>query len=393
MSARAQPWWRTATLGAAVIAVCYGFARYAYGLFVPQFGAAFDLSSTELGLLGGASTLGYTAGLLLAPVATRRSARGTTVAAGALAAAGLVTMAVPGSVAVFGAGLVVAGSGAGMVSPGVAQLINQTVHARVRVQAQTWANTGTSLGLVASAATPILAFGWRWIWMLFGLTAAVVAVVAFLTLPRDARVRPLAGELSFGVLRRPGLVALLGNSVLLGITSAPYWNFSRDLALRSGLTVQMSAWFWATIGAAGLIGGIAGRFVHRYGLTRTNLATWTVWAMGMAVLALPGLGAVPALLSAAVFGAGYMALSGICILWAERLYPRTPALGVTLSFCALGAGQTVGAPAAGALADHAGLPAVFAAAGALGLVAWLQLGPSAGPPADPARGLAEGSNV
>ncbi|MGW4393677.1 MFS transporter [Amycolatopsis nivea] len=369
MTARAQPWWRTAALCAAVIAVCYGFARYAYGLFVPRFGTVFGLSGTGLGLLGGASTLGYTAGLVLAPAATRRSARGTTVAAGALAAAGLATMAAPGPVALFAIGLAVAGSGAGLVSPGVAQLINQTVRARVRVQAQTWANTGTSLGLVASAATPTLATGWRPIWTAFALSAAAVALLAFLSLPRGPRTLPSEG-LSSGPVRREGLAALLANSALLGLVSAPYWNFSRDLALRDGLTVQMSAWFWGAIGAAGLLGGVAGRFVHRYGLSRTNIGTWTVWSAGIAILALPGLGPIATLLSAAAFGAGYMALSGMCILWAERLYPNTPALGVTLSFCALGAGQTIGAPAAGALADFAGLPAVFAASGALGLLSW-----------------------
>lgn len=243
-TARRQAWWATAALGAGVIAVCYGFARYAYGLFVPKFGAVFHLAGTGLGVLAGLSTLGYTVGLLVAPWAAARSARATTVGAGALAAAGLLTMSVAGSVTVFGVGLAVGGGGAGLISPGVAQLISDTVRPAVRVQAQTWANTGTSLGLAASAFTPMLAFGWRRTWLLFGAAAAAIALVALLALPRrgpaaEPARAPLGGG---GSLWRPGLTSLLVNSILLGLTSAPYWNFSRQRVLQAGLSVPLSTW-------------------------------------------------------------------------------------------------------------------------------------------------------
>jgi predicted MFS family arabinose efflux permease len=64
-----------------------------------------------------------------------------------------------------------------------------------------------------------------------------------------------------------------------------------------------------------------------------------------------------------------MALTGICILWAARLFPEAPARGVTLSFLALGIGQTLGSPLAGAVADLTGLSLVFAGAAAISLVA------------------------
>ncbi|WP_150459940.1 MFS transporter [Nesterenkonia ebinurensis] len=367
----AQRWTVTAALGASVIAVCYGFGRYAYGLFVPQFAVDFALNATGLGLLGGVSTLGYTLGLLAAPRLAGRSARTTAIMAGACAAIGLMTMSVSELLPVFACGLLIAGASAGLVSPAVAELITYSVSPGVRAQAQTWANTGTSFGLTASAFTPVLVFGWRETWLGFGLIASAITIMALIALPklagRNANT-PVAGP-----LLRPGLMPLLVNSVLLGLTSAPYWNFSVERVVQAGLSDHFSAWFWLTIGIAGPLGGVAGGLCHRYGLTRANLVIWSVWAIGLVLLALPSTGPVISLISASIFGATFMALTGICILWAALLFTESPARGVTLSFFGLGVGQTLGSPIAGALADHIGLPAVFFIAAVMSLTAWYQL--------------------
>lgn len=49
------------TLGATgfgLIAVCYGFARFAFGLFLPSINADLALSSTLSGLISGGAFLG-----------------------------------------------------------------------------------------------------------------------------------------------------------------------------------------------------------------------------------------------------------------------------------------------------------------------------------------------
>jgi predicted MFS family arabinose efflux permease len=379
------PWWLTAAVGAAVIAVCYGFARYAYGLFVPQFRDSFQLTGTAVGILGGLSTAGYALGLVAAPLSSSRSARGTTLGAGALAAAGLAVMACAPSVQILAAGLLLAGSSAGLVSPGVAQLVSETVVARAQGRAQTWANTGTSFGLAASAFTPLLATGWHLTWLGFAGVAALTVALAARTLPRagsrPASVAPPPLPARPNSPRRPaGLPALLVNSVLIGLTSAPFWTFFSTRVQESGLGATSSAWCWFAIGAFGPLGGLAGWAAERFGLRATNLGTWTLWAVGLALLAAPSLGLIGSLASAGVVGATYMALTGLCILWGSRLFPAVPSRGVTLSFLGLGVGQTVGSAVAGSLADALGLGAVFGLAGLMSLLAWSQLSRHLAPP-------------
>ncbi len=379
MNPSGHRWGITAGVCAGVIAVCYGFARYAYGLFVPEFREVFGLSATGIGVLGGVSTAGYTVGLLAAPALSRRSGRSTTVLAGACAATGLLGLAATELLGLFAVGLFIAGTGAGLVSPGVAELIGRTVCGRAEDRAQTWANTGTSLGLAVSAFTPVLAFGWQLTWLGFGLLALVVTAAALVLLPRDVLA---SQETTPGVasLRRPGLVLLLFNSLLLGLTSAPYWNFSVDRLAEAGLPSGVSSWFWLTIGLAGPLGGIAGAVVARYGLAATNLGTWTIWAATMGLLALPVPHPWVALIFAALFGTTFIALTGLCILWGARLYPEAPARGVTLSFLCLGAGQTLGSPLAGAIADASSLGVVFALTAAAGLLSYHQVHPRLRPP-------------
>ncbi|WP_410611650.1 MFS transporter [Amycolatopsis sp. lyj-109] len=366
-------WWSTAAVGAVVIALCYGFARYAYGPFVPRFSETFGLTTVGVGVLGGLSTAGYGLGLLLAPRTSARSARGTVLLAAASAALGLGLMASAPHVVVFGAGIAVAGAGAGLVSPGVAQLIGETVGARTRDRAQTWANTGTGLGLAASAFTPLLAFGWPVIWAAFAALGVAVTLGAWRTLPRSPGVPAAAGPVR-------GMVPLVVNSVLIGVTSAPYWTFATSRLAETGLSPVAATWCWAAIGVAGLLGGLAGRAAGRAGLRTVNLATWTLAAAGIALLALPEPGVPVALLSSALFGSTYMALTGLCILWAARLFPERPARGITWSFAGLGAGQTVASPLAGAVAAGIGSGAVFGLAALVALAAWSQLHVRLAPP-------------
>ena len=130
------------------------------------------------------------------------------------------------------------------------------------------------------------------------------------------------------------------------------------------------------VGVGGLAGMGAGHLAARVGLRAALVASWLPLAGSLAWLT-----AVPALpllvfALAGAFGAGYMALTGLLIVWSVRERPERPASAVASGFLVLAAGQIVGSPLAGALADHLGLSAAFLVAAATAV---------AGPLALPAR--------
>jgi len=82
----------------------------------------------------------------------------------------------------------------------------------------------------------------------------------------------------------------------------------------------------------------------------------------------PGLPPPVALGSAAGFGAAYMALTGLVILWAVSIYADDAAAGVRAAFVALGIGQAIGTFLTGFVAATWGLSAAFGLSAALSLM-------------------------
>ena len=78
-------------LGAAgfgLIAVCYGFARFAFGLFLPQIDTDLALTPTLSGFISGGAFLGYCLAIILSAYLTERiGARAVAIGAALVAAA------------------------------------------------------------------------------------------------------------------------------------------------------------------------------------------------------------------------------------------------------------------------------------------------------------------
>ncbi|WP_052664954.1 MFS transporter [Nitriliruptor alkaliphilus] len=359
--------------GIATIAVTYGFARYAFGLFVPPIAASLELSDTLVGLVGGASHLGYAVGLLVAPSWCRRHRAGVIAAgAGVTAAVGLAGVAASRGVWTLGVAVALGGMASGLASPALARLVVAIFAPEVRSAAQTWVNSGTSVGLAVSAPTVLLAASWRATWaVLAAVSLATAAVVAATVRGRERTSRAAPPSAARPPRRpraiRPRDVRLVGFCTVLGATSAGYWTFSVQRVTEAGLAAAWSTWFWVTIGVVGLAGGRAGAQAARIGLPRTVQRWALLWTASLATLGLPTVAGPLALASAAGFGAAFMALTGLAIVWATEVHDDA-ATGVRACFLSLGVGQAVGTPAAGAIADAVGAPAAFLTAAAVSLL-------------------------
>jgi predicted MFS family arabinose efflux permease len=75
--------------------------------------------------------------------------------------------------------------------------------------------------------------------------------------------------------------------------------------------------------------------------------------------------------AAAAFGAAYIAITGVALLWATRVYPDAVAFGVGASFLAIAVGQALGAPAVGVLLETTSVPTAFTLTAATGACALL----------------------
>jgi predicted MFS family arabinose efflux permease len=356
--------------GLAMIAVTYGLARFAYGLFVPEMRETLDLSETVLGLIGAGSYASYCVAILVALVFTSSTgSRLMAVAAGAVAVVGMATVAGARAAWVLALGILVAGSASGLASPPMGEAVVTSIREELQDRANTLINSGTSIGVALSGPAALLvAERWRMAWAAFALVGAAVMVWNAVILPRKPMSDRRSEEatpadvprLSVRYLTGPGAAPLFVAATGVGFASAAYWTFSRDLVVRAGdLSVTGSTLFWTVIGVSGLAGGLAGDLVRRFGLTTAFRASLFGMAAAMGLLATAPGTLLPAYLSGALFGSTYIMLTGIILVWSVYVFHERPSAGLGAAFLLIAGGQVFGAPIAGAVAVVADLVFTF----------------------------------
>lgn len=372
-----------AAAGVALIAVCYGLARFAYGLFLPAFRDEFALAPSTAGAIASGSYLAYCVGIAAAGVLSpRHGARAIAVAAGALATAGTAAIAAAPVTWVLVAGVLVAGASTGVASPPLAQAVAATVTADRRSRVQTVINAGTGVGVAVAGPVALIAQQhWRAAWFAFAAICALVTVWVARGVPpapsveppavgaareRSPRDGPGAARLLPSPLLPDGSGALLSAAAAFGLASAAVWTFGRQVMADAGASQNSAVVGWIVLGGFGVVGAGAADLARRIGPG----AAWVLLMLGLAVgtLALPILGPGIAAWSAlAVFGACYIGLTGVALLWGTAVYATDPAAGVGLAFLALALGQAFGSYALGAVIEARGSTWAFAVAAGVAL--------------------------
>jgi predicted MFS family arabinose efflux permease len=369
MQKRGDVTWLVAP-GLAMIAVTYGLARFAYGLFLPEMREALDLSETVLGLIGAGSYAGYCFAIVVALVFTSRTGpRLMAVAAGAIAVVGMAAVAGAPAAWVLALGILVAGSSSGLASPPMGEAVVSSIREELQDRANTLINSGTSIGVALSGPAALLvAERWRVAWAAFAFIGIAVVAWNAVVIPRnragDGRPEQTAPadvpRLSVRYLVGPRSVSLFVAATGVGFASAAYWTFSRDLVVRAGeLSVTGSTLFWTVIGVSGLAGGLAGDLVRRFGLARAFQVSLLCMAAAIGLLAAAPGTLASAYLSGALFGSTYIMLTGVILVWSVSVFHERPSAGLGAAFLLIAVGQVFGAPIAGAVAEVTGLVVTF----------------------------------
>lgn len=368
--------WRTALVAAAgtlLVAATYGMARFGVGLFAPRLVDERPDLAPAVGWAAGAQFLSYAfAALVAARLSDRRPRQGVALA-GATAALGCAGVAVSSTPATFVLSTFVGGMGAGFASPALVRVVDAVVSGPARATTQSLVNTGTAFGVVASGVIVLSVAGTTPAWLLMAAaTAGAAALVLVATRDREG-LSGAPGDATGGAAPavHGSLVPAAVAAATTGVGSALIWTYGPLLASREGVVDgDRTGLMWIALGLGGLLGPATGVVVERLGLT----SAWRLFA-GLLVLADLVLAASLALdlpwatyAAMALFGAGYMCLSGVLILWARRVRPGSAGAGTAMLFVALAVGQALGAVLVEPGADVLGAVGVTLVAAALCLL-------------------------
>lgn len=339
--------------GFALIAVCYGFARFSFGLFLPQIDAELSLSSTLSGLISGGAFLSYCIAIVLSTYLTERiGARFVAICAALVAAVGMASIAIAPSASWLAGAVILAGSSTGLVSPPMAAAVAVGIQPDRQSVTNTVINAGTGAGVVLSGPVALMSGDqWRLAFAGFAVAAVGLALVAALSVPgSSSKVTKNANSLpSFnGVLWR-----LIFASFLMGAASTAIWSFGGQLiALRLNWSSAGVEFLWIAIGSAGIAGAGAGTLIARFRIDRVHRIFLVMLAAGILLIGVGAATVALTLFGGILFGAAYIMLTGVYLVWGVSALPDQPASGLMIGFLTIAIGQAVGAPIFGLLMDR-----------------------------------------
>lgn len=364
---------RFALLGAVLIAISYGLARFAFGLFVPPIRAELELTPHVIGIIGALPFASFVLATLVAPFAADRlGARNTAVLSGVFGVAGLGLMSQSTGALSLGAGVFACGICTGLMMPALTAAMQALVKRSQHGRTSAVMNAGTSVGVAfAVPAVLFLAGAWRFAYATFAVAALFGTVAAWRFIPSVSRIMPAAAappppitELQWSRLFRLSLFAFA-----MGFIASGYWIFAPDLAITlGGMAPDRTGWLWLAVGVAGLGGAVVSDLADRNNPAITHALMLAMMSASLALLAASPGQLVIATFSALVFGLSYMSLTGLYLLTGIRLLPGRLSLGPVLPFLAVAIGQAVGSPVAGFLVKTFGYADAFAMFAATGIL-------------------------
>lgn len=333
--------------------VALGFSRFAYALLLPPMREHLGWSYTQAGGINTANAIGYIVGAATAAlVAKRLGDRRAFVWTLAVSAIVLVLSAAVATYGELFALRVVGG-----LTTAITFVVGSSLAARIRPSLLPVYFAGVGAGVILSGAFVPAALslsGWRLGWLVMGVMAVIAVVPAWLAVHHvpAGHAQPLS-TLSRGELRKLGWAFV--SYILFGAGYVSYMTFSVALLHHEGMSTAVTTSFFIILGVASVISTLLwGPLLHalRHGIGPATVAA--VVLVGTLPLLLAH-GPVAALISALIFGSGFMAgPTAYTVISRRVLHPAGWTAGIAALTTAFALGQSVGPVVSGALSDGSG---------------------------------------
>ncbi|WP_136605669.1 MFS transporter [Paenibacillus dokdonensis] len=357
-------------VGLPMIAVTYGLSRFSYGLMLPYINGTLNMDQSTSGLISSLSYIAYCIAIIFAMAFSNKfTPKSILMAAGLSSIIGLGIISISPNSVVLGSGIFLAGLSTGLSSPPYANIVSTNVETRLQNQANSWINSGTSIGTAFTGAIAILMTNsWRETYLIFMVIVIFVLFINYKVLPKQ-QVSEKKAIVGFSKKEWRHSIQLIIASLLIGISCSAYWTFSKDFILNlDNVPTSLGEWFWVIIGLAGLLGGTSGAFIDKFGLMSAYRISILVLSTSSLILGIYPDNNIIWFLSPVLFGSSYIFMTGVLLVWGISVFKTNPSFGLGVPFLILALGQAVGAILSGVIADLSGYYTLFIGSSIIGYV-------------------------
>lgn len=357
--------------GIAMIATTYGLARFSFGLFLPNISHDLNLSASQAGIISSLFYLSYCFTIVFSTLRTDKiGPKNMILLAGLSALIGLLLIAVSQGSILLAIAVIFAGGSTGLVSPPYGYTISLWIKWSEQGKANTWINSGTSLGLMFTGITAMIAFlDWRMTYFVYSAIALIVIVWNFIAIPSlDRNLKIETGTLNIRDINSSKKIMLA--SIIIGFSTAPFWTFSKSFVESTGKysNIELSI-FWILIGLFGVIGGMSGHIIDKYSLhVAYNIGVILVSFSSILLAFIRYIWVLP-FATSSIFGMSYIFITGVLLVWGVKIFVKNASLGIGIPFLMLALGQVIGSMMSGSLIDSLNYIATFIIYGLVGLLA------------------------
>ncbi|NBJ69942.1 MULTISPECIES: MFS transporter [Clostridia] len=360
--------------GIAMIASTYGLARFSFGLLLPDIQDSLQFSDVTSGTISALFYIAFCLTISLSTLITiKKGPRKMIFVAGLAALFGLLLMGSAPNIYILGLGVLLAGASTGLVSPPYGAAISLWIEEKKQGTANTWINSGTSIGIIVSGLGAILLTPhWRITYFIYAFLTCITLLWNLQIIPKETMysTRMILKRGDYSIKGVEGALRLGVASVLLGTCSAVFWTFSRSFFESAGKYEdwQLSI-FWVVIGVLGILGGFSGSLIEKKGLSFSYKFATILLSVAIILLAVSPEKWFIAYSAAGIFGGSYIFLTGVILVWGIRVFIHNASLGIGVPFLLLAVGQVIGSLSAGLFIDLWGYAFTFIIFGCAGLLA------------------------
>lgn len=335
-------YWINGAFGLSVVGATFGIARYGYGLFLPQARETFHIDPVIQGTIGSGSYGAYViATMIAAYLSHARGPRAPVLIGLGFAFCGMLLVALAKTAEVFAAGIVLAGASPGFIFPALSDwsIIKGNGNSD-RLFAIMNSGTGAGVVLATPFALAVSAESWQFAWAMFAAIVLALGLASLFVVPTKSRKQPdeIAAPAGLDVryLLIKGATPLYLCSFMAGLTTAVYWTYSvsaiENNGSLAGLLQRPELLFWTITGLSGFLGALAGDAVVRLGVIAAFKLTMLSICLALASITFEAGGLPAMLISAFIFGASFIFITGILSVWTMRVFAQKPAIGIGYTF-------------------------------------------------------------